>query len=616
MGIKEETTDIVQNFYKQLKEVGIDLASTKQDVSTKKTKPFRGDLWISTEFNSSTKWERNIVALIEAKPVQCKIDDKDWLTAKSDGRKKALKQGLPYFVVTNTDDLIRFYNTCNLKSITCDNRIIATMQSMDVLRMLCSQITKTVNNIQHKPAAQYSLHTEKDFQKTLWVLKSIYRMSKIDNDSEMINTTIGFIVLKFISENEALKRTLDKGVLLWDDFRKDQMHRDINGTIEDITRSPLYSDFKEALFISSSLTAQHCEKIHLQLSDYTFHSCGFDIYGSVYEAYADKKTKKEFGQYYTRRHITNAISRILLKNESKPRSMKICDPACGTGGFITEAFKFLEANYMRSNTFTSETEKNLKEKIFYGYDIKPKNVALAKLNMFLAGDGHINIKYTEDSLIHLEESIYDYVLTNPPYGIYKGVAPVKKFTFACISRGEFLFTEKIVKALKEGGEAAIIVPDGVLESPSREKFRVKLLQHVNIKAVVSLHKYVFRPYTTEKTYVLFIQRKHKTEVGTFQEDPIWMYILENDGFQKGDKRYEIKEDDLPDLIKNFMSRKSKKQNKFVKINEVNSDNFHNLLVEYHIPQGEATVKEIEFSDFKKIISKLNKIPPILKKIEI
>lgn len=261
MGIKEETTDIIQNFYPKLKEVEIDLALTKQDVSTKKSKPFRGDLWISKVPNNNKNWEENIIALIEAKTIQCKLDDRDWNEAKSDGQKKAGKQELPYFIVTNTNDLIRFYNTETLKEIKIDSEIIISMQPLNVLQKLYTQISGTNNIIKLKISFKKALYTEKDFQKTLFQLKNIYRMSKIDNDSEMINTTIGFVVLKYISEKEKHQRTLDKNIMLWGDFRPEQMHRDILFSIEDITKSPLYCDFKEALTIHPSLTAKHCQNI-------------------------------------------------------------------------------------------------------------------------------------------------------------------------------------------------------------------------------------------------------------------------------------------------------------------------------------------------------------------
>ncbi len=439
-------------------------------------------------------------------------------------------------------------------------------------------------------------------------------MSQIDSDSEMINTTIGFVVLKYISEREKLQRTLDKHVLLWDDFNENQIHREIFFSIEDITKSKIYSDFKEALYINKSLSAKQCQSIRTDLSTYTFHGCGFDIYGAIYEAYADKKTKKEFGQYYTRRHITKAISEILLRHENKPRDMQICDPACGTGGFLTESYKVLEKNYLATNTYTKKVEKKLKNDIISGYDIKPKNVALAKLNMFLAGDGHVNIRLTKDSLISLQKNVYNYVLTNPPYGLYKGNADIDSFTFCNINRPEFLFVEKIIDSLVEGGEAAIVVPDGVLETPSRSNFRLKLLQHVDIISIISLHEFVFRPYTTEKTYVLIVQKKQKEDIGTIQTSPIWMYVLDNDGYQKGDKRYEIKENDLPDLVDNYYSDKAKGQNKFISISDINEDNFYNLLVEYHIPQGDSKVVELSMKDFKKQLSAIESYESKLKEI--
>lgn len=602
---KQEVTDIIQNFYSKLKEKEIDLALTKQDVSTSKTKPLRGDLWISTSLNSSASWERNIIALVEAKSKHSKLDDRDWIIAKKDGQKKAKKQGLPYFIVTNTIDLIRFYNTESLDFISIDGVELSTIQRIEVLQKIFAQVNKDNSNVIHKINLPIGDFTEKDFQKTLFSLKNIYRMSQIDNDSEMINTTIGFVVLKYISEREKLQRTLGKHVLLWDDFNENQIHREITFSIEDITKSDIYSDFKEALYINASLTAKQCQSIKNEMSAYTFHGCGFDIYGAIYEAYADKKTKKEFGQYYTRRHITHAIAEILFRNENKPRKMKICDPACGTGGFLTESYKILEKNYLTTNTYTKDVEKSLKNDIISGYDIKPKNVALAKLNMFLAGDGHVNIKVTNDSLISLEKDRYNYILTNPPYGVYKGNAEIDSFTYCNINRPEFLFVEKIIDALVEGGEAAIVLPDGVLETPTRSDFRQKLLQHADILSIISLHEFVFRPYTTEKTYVLFIQKKQKDEVGRIQKKPIWLYLLENDGFQKGDKRYEINENDLPDLVANYMRSIAKGQNKFVEMCDINEDNFFNLMVEYHIPQGDSKVIELDIEAFKLKLKNLN-----------
>ncbi len=162
---KQEVTDIIQHFYPKLKEKEIDLSLTKQDVSTAKTKPLRGDLWISTSQNTSTNWEENIIALIEAKTKHSKLDDKDWGIAKKDGQKKAKKQGLPFFVVTNTNDLTRFYNTDTLDYIRIDGNEVTTMQSIEVLQKINAQVNASNSDVVHKENLPDIDYTEKDFQK-------------------------------------------------------------------------------------------------------------------------------------------------------------------------------------------------------------------------------------------------------------------------------------------------------------------------------------------------------------------------------------------------------------------------------------------------------------------
>jgi type I restriction enzyme M protein len=237
--------------------------------------------------------------------------------------------------------------------------------------------------------------------------------------------------------------------------------------------------------------------------------------------------------------------------------------------------------------------------------------------MFLIGDGHVLIKETNDSLLSLGENTYDYILTNPPYGTYKGDADTSKFKFAQKSRMEMLFLEKIVNALKPGCVGAAIIPDGVLENTSYSDYRLNLLSKVEIESIISLHEYVFRPYTSEKTYVL-IFRKKLIDDNKIQKDPIWMYIVENDGYQKGDKRYEILENDLPDLIDNYKSDNAKGRCRYVEMSEINEDNFYNLLVEYYLPKDEEKVRIVSPEEFDNIINEqsifINKLKDLINEI--
>lgn len=180
--------------------------------------------------------------------------------------------------------------------------------------------------------------------------------------------------------------------------------------------------------------------------------------------------------------------------------------------------------------------------------------------MFLAGDGHNNIYYTKDSLDGWNSSrkwapnSFDYILANPPMGKYSGSANLLEFTFTSQKVMEQLFVEKMILSLKEGGRMAIIINDGPLENPSLSLFRKKVIESLNIVAVVSLPKYSFAPYTQEKTYILIGDKKVSS---TDKNDKIFMFMVDYDGFSNNGKRYKTKyHDDLPmleDAITNFLT---------------------------------------------------------------
>lgn len=620
---KEETNDIVQNLYGLLEEVGIDKKFCKQDVTTQRTLLQRGDVWISLSENTNKKeFENNIIALIEAKHKKSTIGDSDWKDAMKQGKEKSEKQGLNYYIVTNCNDSVRFYNRFNDKEITLDNEKITSLQPIKILVKAQTQINENESNIINKIKNQ-KIKTEKDFQKSLCKLKEIFRSCAIKKSEEKIDTAVSFIILKYISEMELEEKSLHEPVKLWDNYGPN-FKSDILGSVKDIIGGEYgkkYIDFDGMINFSKRLNNDHYAKIHSELDKYHFHGCGFDVYGAIYEEFASKKEKKEFGEFYTRRHITRIVSKLLLRNENIPREIKICDPACGTGGFLTEAFKTLIENYTKSKKINDSVIKKLKRDVFYGYDNQPDSVQRTILNMLLVGDGHTNIK-EKDSLSELEENEFDYVVANPPYGLYEGDVSIDNFKFTNQRRFELLFTEKIIKATKYGGEMAIVVPDGVLETPTNESFRLKLLEHCNIRAIISLTRFAFAPYTKEKTYILFMQRKQKEDIGKIQEDPIWHFILDYDGYANSDKRFFTpKHNDIPLLEKVFLKGEKKGKYGFVSMDKVNKDNFHNLLSEFHLRPIKIEKKTIaEFNDdfdelnkkLKKLIEKSSKIAEEIK----
>lgn len=631
---KEEANDIHQILLPKLDKLGILKEYCKIDVTTKKSDSLRGDVWISNSSQKSRNFEKNIVSLIEVKHKNATIGDMEWRDAMKQGKEKSNKQKLNYYIVTNCKTDTRFYNAYNDEEIELDGKTLTNFVSFDVLNKIQTQISKENSHVIHKASKTTRPFAESKFRSTLKSLADIYRSTGLKKGDERIDPTISFVVIKYISEKENEKRTLDNSIKLWGDIKDiaeekiaGDLRSEFNKIIDQIWgrdseyKENDYRDFNDLIIFPTKLKNEHFKKIYIELDKYHFHGANFDLFGSIYEEFASQTKKKEFGEFYTRRHITKVVADLLLRKEEVPRNFKICDPACGSGGFMTEAYQTLLRNYSTNNRLNKKTIDTLQTKIFYGYDNDAKSVARTKLNMFLVGDGHINI-HENDSLvtwkkrIGYEKNVFDYVITNPPMGKYDGNAKIEDFDFTNKKRYELMFTEKVVEMTKPGGEIAIVLNDGSLEAPTRERFRKKLLENCDIHAVISLTKFAFAPYTKEKTYVIFMQKKQEDSIGEIQKFPIWYFVVDYDGYANSDKRYRTKyHEDLAELMdkfpgavqlaRNYLGEKeifnqsrllferdvndreteeglTGKKYGFVEIEKVNEDNFFNLLSEYYL----------------------------------
>jgi type I restriction-modification system DNA methylase subunit len=646
---KEETNDIVQYLIPALENLGIFRVNCKIDVTTEKSGHKRGDVWISLKNQTESYFEANIVALIEAKHRKTIIGDMDWRDAMCQGKEKATKQGLNYYIVTNCGLDIRFYNASNDEEIILDGKPITKMVALEIMQRIQTQVSPTSSYVIYRATEAIRPFSESKFRTTLSALADTYRSAGLKKGDERIDPTVSFVVLKYICENEKGKRTLNEVIKLWDDLHKiafDEQIGDLKAEFDTMVKQIWddkseykdneYKDFKNLISFPSKLKNEHFKKIYRDLDSFHFHGANFDLFGAIYEEFASQTKKKEFGEFYTRRHITGMVARLFLRNETNPRTLKICDCACGTGGFLTEAYKALEANYSLNGKLNSDAKKRLKEHVFWGYDNDDKSVARSKLNMFLVGDGHLHI-YDNDSLVdwnkdvEWQEHLFDYIMTNPPMGKYDGEASMARFEFTNERRYELLFAETVIKATKLGGEIAIVLNDGALETPTRENFRIKLLQTCKIYAIISLTSFAFAPYTKEKTYIVFMQRKQENEGIDSQDFPIWHFIVDYDGFANSDKRYKTKwHNDLSELEEKFdgavaltrryqrdrdrfereRSNYERKVNEreesegltgfkcsYVEMDKIGENNFHNLLSESHLrPYVEQKISVEQFEE--------------------
>ena len=402
--------------------------------------------------------------------------------------------------------------------------------------------------------------SEAIFNKKLWELAGVYRGINFKDNIQKIDFTVGFVALEYFEEKEEIDGNKDATKIYWstcNDLISEKIKANLSSYISRLETETSFKEFKKVMeVVRIAIDGDGKDKPLIDVDDVKqiydiidsmkpLHGTGFDLFGAVYEMFASSKEKKDFGEYFTRRHYAHIFAKLLLQDEdiyNSDKCFSIIDPACGTGGFLTESFKVLLNNYEKSGTLTNEAKDFLAKKCFYGVDVRDENISRTRLNMFLVGDGHTNmyadntLKPTKEESIPILGSTYQYVITNPPYG--SGTIKAKTSVISS-NRTEIAFICKVIELLNIGGKACIITPDGVLENPSYKEFREEMLEKCDIYAIVSLPKFAFAPYTKEKTYALFI-KKRSVKITRKQDKPIWMYIIDNDGLANSDKRFPTK----------------------------------------------------------------------------
>ena len=538
-------------------QLSIPLRQIVNDTSfSKYTGSQRPDLLISEfEFDGTNEKQyiTNLVAYAEVKD-ECSVDDSDWKDAIKQGKRKSEKLSLPYFVVTNCKTSI-FYNRKTGKEISLNGNPIREFQTIDIFRLIKYRLGKKpdLENIRTN-VDSISTISEAIFNKKLWELANVYRGINFKNNVEKIDFTIGFVSLEYYEEREQTGNRKDATQIYWsecDDKNSEKVVGNLAKYIIRLESENTFKEFKDVMEkVRIAITGESGKSPLINKDDVKtiydtidsmrpLHGTGFDLFGAVSEMFASSKEKRDFGEYFTRRHYTRIFAKLLLNNEdyfNENRKFTVLDPACGTGGFLTEGFKVLKKNYEDTNTLSQKAKDFLSDECFFGIDVREENISRTKLNMFLVGDSHTNM-FPWNTLRHdFGDERFDYIITNPPIG--PGTIPAETSSISS-SRTEIAFLCKIINILKIGGKGCIIIPDGVLENPSIKSFRKEILEKCNIDAIVSLPKFAFAPYTKEKTYALYITNREgkKTRI---QKNPIWMYIIDNDGLANSDKRFPTK----------------------------------------------------------------------------
>ena len=339
-----------------------------------------------------------------------------------------------------------------------------------------------------------------------------------------------------------------------------------------------------------------------------------DVLGDIYEELLGElqQTGKN-GQFRTPRHIISMMVALVQPQIGE----KVCDPACGTGGVLFNAYEYILTQYT--------SEKNLKDgnlvgdkivekrhwdilhnETYTGYDGEPVMVRIAVLNMILHGIAQPNITIKNSLSKSFDQNKkYDIVLANPPFAGAMNTSDVNENFTLGAKKTELLFGELFYNILDSGGRAAVIVPAGVLfgSSNAHLKLRKMLLEKCQLDAIVYLPSGVFKPYSGVSTAVLFFTKGGKT-------DKVWLYDMEHDGFSLDDKRDPVEENDIPDILAKFPKREKSKKSLSITMKDI-KENDYNLNVRRYI---DNSVPE-EQIDIQEAANKLDELKKERKKSE-
>ncbi|MCP2290967.1 type I restriction-modification system subunit M [Nocardia amikacinitolerans] len=247
-------------------------------------------------------------------------------------------------------------------------------------------------------------------------------------------------------------------------------------------------------------------------------SLDVDVKAAAFEGLLEKSAaegKKGAGQYFTPRPLIRTIVRVVQPDPRTHRQFTICDPACGTGGFLVAAYEWLKEQ--TGGALDRDTAKRVRSATYYGQELVPRPRRLALMNLYLHQvEPHITLG---NSIYEAPDSQrFDVVLTNPPFGT-RGAnqVPVREdFTIETASK-QLNFLQHVLTILKPGGRAAVIVPDNVLfEDKAGEVFEI-LMQDADVHTVLRCPRGTFNPYTAgTKTNVIFFTKGRPTS-------KLWVY---------------------------------------------------------------------------------------------
>ena len=293
-----------------------------------------------------------------------------------------------------------------------------------------------------------------------------------------------------------------------------------------------------------------------------------DTKGDLYEYLLGKLTTAGInGQFRTPRHIIEMMVQLM---DPKPDET-VCDPACGTSGFLVETKKYIDKMHTSAEGRIEDTDPTTGEKyiiytgdqlgpyrdhiqtaMFSGFDFDVSMLRIASMNLMLHGIDNPAIHYRDtlsnsfpERYPQQAEDAFDVILANPPFkgSLDEGSVHPSLTRKVKTKKTELLFVALILRMLRGGGRSATVVPDGVLFGSSRahQALRTMLVDENQLEGVISLPSGVFKPYAGVSTAILIFSKGGRT-------DDVFFFDVEHDGYSLDDKRDKVDDNDLPAVL--------------------------------------------------------------------
>lgn len=333
--------------------------------------------------------------------------------------------------------------------------------------------------------------------------------------------------------------------------------------------------------------------------------------GDLYEYMLSKlSTAGKNGQFRTPKHIRDMMVKMI---DPKPGEL-ICDPACGTAGFLISAAEHIRSereDEMGTSDWDRFTGADATNPQFTGFEIDQTMLRISAMNLMLHGVDAPDVRYLDAvSQKNQVSSKFDVILANPPFTGSVDVEDINKGLRAIVDtkQTELLFVALFLRMLKLGGRCACIVPNGVLfrsNSKAYRHLRKQLVEEQKLEAIIYMPSGVFKPYSGVSTAILVFT---KTDAGG--TDNVWLYSMEGDGFTLDDKRDpDENHDDIPDILNRWADlgaeadRKRTEKSFMVPKQEIADSDYDFSFNKY----AETEYERIEYPPTSEILAELDEL---------